>query len=109
MDKTRKSHGILVTGASDDLSPEEVEAAKQIGAMLAREGYGLIVGDWDGVDWLVREAFLESLVKKEQPAQPPRAPSRVFERYRDLARFRAVRSLPAPISQRKSGFPAPSA
>ena len=60
---------ILVTGAASDLSPEEVEVSNQIGAMLAREGYGLIVGDWDGVDWLVKAAFLESLPREKQASR----------------------------------------
>lgn len=60
---------ILVTGAASDLSPEEVEVSNQIGAMLAREGYGLIVGDWDGVDWLVRAAFLESLPSEKHASR----------------------------------------
>jgi hypothetical protein len=37
--------------------------------MLAQEGYGLIVGDWDGVDWLAREAFLEALPEKDHPTR----------------------------------------
>ena len=61
MSSNNRINWILVTGAANDLSPEEVEAASQVGAMLAMEGYGLIVGDWDGVDWLVRSAFLEAL------------------------------------------------
>jgi hypothetical protein len=64
-----KLHWILVTGAANDLSPEEVEAANQIGAMLARQGYGLIVGDWHGVDWLVRAAFLEALPQQIQSSR----------------------------------------
>ncbi len=69
MRRNSRIHWILVTGAADNLSPEEVEAANQVGAMLAREGYGLIVGDWHGVDWLVKAAFLEALPGHEQPAR----------------------------------------
>ena len=55
-----------MTGAASNLSPAEVEVSKQIGAMLAREGYGLIIGDWEGVDWLVKAAFLEALSPEQQ-------------------------------------------
>jgi len=57
----KRLNWILVTGAANDLNHEEVEVAKQVGTMLAREGYGLIVGDWHGVDWSVKTAFLEAL------------------------------------------------
>jgi hypothetical protein len=66
---TPKMHWILVTGAASNLSPEEVEVSQQVGAMLAREGYGLIIGDWDGVDWLVKAAFLEALPLEMQAAR----------------------------------------
>ncbi len=82
MVKDGKIHWILVTGAAGGLNPEEVEAAKNVGTMLAREGYGLVVGDWDGVDWLVREAFLESLSQEQQSA-----------RIKHVANYRRVRPV----------------
>jgi len=57
---------ILVTGASCELEPEEEEIARQIGAMLARNNYALIVGDWNGVDAIVMSAFLELVPAVEQ-------------------------------------------
>jgi len=69
MDPTSEMQWILVTGAASELSSEEVGVSKQIGAMLAREGYGLIVGDWDGVDWIVKAAFLESIPREEQASR----------------------------------------
>jgi len=69
MQTNDKIQWILVTGAADNLNPDEVEVAKQVGAMLAREGYGLIVGDWHGVDWLVRASFLEVLPAEEHSSR----------------------------------------
>jgi|GEM_PF-6523601 len=60
---------ILVTGAALDLTLEEQAAATQVGLTLGRAGYGLIVGDWDGVDWLVRDAFLKVVAPGEQAAR----------------------------------------
>lgn len=57
---------ILVTGASARLMSEEKKAARDVGYMLAREGYGLIIGDWPGVDQLVQQTFLEVVPESEQ-------------------------------------------
>ena len=82
VDRDPVRHWVLVTGASSDLDNREKEAALQIGAMLAREGYGLVVGDWPGVDRLVATAFLEGLEPEKHPA-----------RIRHVANFREGKPL----------------
>ena len=50
-------HWILVAGAFENLSREQERAASDVGRMLGRAGYGLIVGCWSGVDYLVTRSF----------------------------------------------------
>ena len=69
MSHDKVQHWVLVTGAAYDLTKDETEAARNVGTMLAREGYGLIVGDWPGVDQLVASSFLEALPDSEQHAR----------------------------------------
>jgi hypothetical protein len=57
------------TGWRAGLSEKTVWLAQTVGAVLAREGYGLVVGGWHGVDYVAGKAFEESLA-----AVRPRTP-----------------------------------
>src|SRR5262245_37181628 len=48
---------VLVDGASETLSKAHERAAEAVGRMLGRGGYGLIVGRWSGVHFLVTRSF----------------------------------------------------
>ena len=53
---------ILVSGLSKYSLPKEVLwASKAIGRALARKGYGLIVGPYPGVDYVVAEEFTKEV------------------------------------------------
>ena len=54
---TEKIWWVLVAGAFENLSKEHERAASAVGRMLGRAGYGLIVGCWSGVDYLVTRSF----------------------------------------------------
>lgn len=49
------------TGDADLLTPESVWVSQALGEKLAREGYGLIVSGWPGVDEQVGRAYLATL------------------------------------------------
>lgn len=51
------------TGLKYGTPIEDVYAAKAIGAELASNRYGLITGGWDGVDYIVAEAFINQISK----------------------------------------------
>jgi len=53
----RPERWVLVAGAFENLSKEQERAAFAVGRMLGRAGYGLIVGCWSGVDYLVTRSF----------------------------------------------------
>lgn len=60
---------IWVAGTGFDLTEEEVRTAKAVGQFIAEQGYGLITGGWPGVDYLVAEAYyntLESIIDVEK-------------------------------------------
>src|SRR5262245_19887983 len=48
---------VLVAGAFENLSKAHERATTAVGRMLGRGGYGLIVGRWSGVDYLVTRSF----------------------------------------------------
>jgi hypothetical protein len=52
---------VLVAGAFEGLSKEHERAATAVGRMLGRAGYGLIVGRWSDVDYLVTRAFRDAV------------------------------------------------
>jgi hypothetical protein len=52
---------IWVAGTGFRLSEEEVRTAKAVGKFIAEQGYGLITGGWPGVDFLVSEAYYNTL------------------------------------------------
>jgi hypothetical protein len=54
---------VLVTGTGkrDGLTDAELWASEAVGRAFARAGYGLIVGGWPGVDYVVAEEYEESL------------------------------------------------
>jgi hypothetical protein len=54
---TTQTRWVLVAGAFDNLSNAHERAATAVGRMLGRGGYGLIVGCWSGVDYLVTQSF----------------------------------------------------
>jgi len=56
-DPDRPYRWILVAGAFEKLTKEQERAATAVGRMLGRAGYGLIVGCWSGVDYLVTRSF----------------------------------------------------
>lgn len=64
-----KMKWVLVTGASEDLEDTEAQAAREVGVMLATTGYGLIVGDWSGVDEIVAKAFLDMIPERDHAAR----------------------------------------
>jgi len=49
------------TGLKDGTPETDVLVAKAVGEELAKYGYGLVVGGWHGVDYLVTESFLNQL------------------------------------------------
>jgi hypothetical protein len=55
---------ILVVGTSGNLTREEASITEKVGELLAEEGYGLIIGAYDGVDSLAGSSYLEYLRKK---------------------------------------------
>src|ERR1044071_2908339 len=52
---------VLVTGAGVGLHDAERAAARRLGALLGREGYGLIAGTWGGVDEEVTRSFVNAI------------------------------------------------
>jgi predicted Rossmann-fold nucleotide-binding protein len=52
---------IWMAGTGFLLSEEEVRTAKAVGKFIAEQGYGLITGGWPGVDFLVSEAYYNTL------------------------------------------------
>jgi hypothetical protein len=70
--KTMPRRWIRVVGtAIYELRPEVLHISPLLGVMLAREGYGLIVGGFPGVDHVVASRFVEEL----EESQPHRADS----------------------------------
>jgi hypothetical protein len=51
------------TGLVDGTPIEDINAARAIGAELARSRYGLITGGWAGVDHIATEAFVTQLTR----------------------------------------------
>jgi hypothetical protein len=62
-DSTLARRWILVagTGLKDGTPETDVLAAKAVGEELAKYGYGLVVGGWHGVDYIVTKSFLNQL------------------------------------------------
>ncbi|HEX7939475.1 MAG TPA: hypothetical protein VF483_10855, partial [Gemmatimonadaceae bacterium] len=54
---------IAGTGLVDGTPIEDINAARAIGAELARHRYGLITGGWDGVDYIATDAFVKQLTR----------------------------------------------
>jgi hypothetical protein len=52
---------IWVAGSGFELTEEEVRTAKAVGQFIAEQGYGLVTGGWPGVDYLVAEAYYNTL------------------------------------------------
>jgi hypothetical protein len=54
---------ILVAGTGLAFGTPEIDSlvAKAVGVELAKHRYGLVVGGWHGVDYLVTESFLNEL------------------------------------------------
>ena len=44
---------VWVVGSAHSLQGDAQRATRRLGSQLARHGFGLIVGDWEGVDELV--------------------------------------------------------
>ncbi len=67
--KPFKNKWVLVAGTGYDskISPAESHGCAAIGAMLAKEGYGVICGGWDGVDKRICEAYDRVLLASNQP------------------------------------------
>ena len=63
LDETPKF--ILVAGSGTGQIPEsQYWLSDELGKGLAREGYGLVVGGWPGVDYLVTRSFVETLTNE---------------------------------------------
>jgi hypothetical protein len=55
---------VLVAGLGTyELPIKVLETSERLGEMLAKEGYGLIVGGWQGVDHVVARQFMEVLTQ----------------------------------------------
>jgi len=112
-------HWILVAGAHENLSKEHKRAAETVGRMLGRAGYGLIVGRWSGVDYLVTRSFRDAVGREfssrflqidttggpERAPKPERVSARRlldprdpdgFEEYSEAAVLRADAGLVVP-------------
>lgn len=66
MDATR---WVLVagTGRQQGLPPAVQRLALALGRALAEQGFGLVVGGWPGVDYLVAEGFAQALAARRRP------------------------------------------
>ncbi len=49
------------TGSQVGVPQEDIRAARAVGEELARNRYGLVTGGWHGVDYMVTEAFVNTL------------------------------------------------
>jgi len=49
------------TGLSTGVPSEDIWAARAVGEELARNRYGLVTGGWQGVDYMVTKAYVETL------------------------------------------------
>jgi len=59
---------VLVAGTGRyKLSEAENWASKEIGKAIAGKEYGLVVGGWQGVDYVVAQAFADELRRKGKP------------------------------------------
>lgn len=55
---------VLVAGTGTyELRKEEIWPSQYLGHALARDGYGLVVGGWQGVDHIVTQSFAEMLAQ----------------------------------------------
>jgi hypothetical protein len=62
------SRWILVAGTGRiDLPPEVNWAARAVGAATAAAGFGLVVGGWEGVDYVTAEAFATGMTHSRIP------------------------------------------
>lgn len=68
MNKQDEVRWVLVAGLSESELPDEVHLASEaVGRALARKGYGLVVGGFDGVDRVVPSTFAEELRAMNRP------------------------------------------
>lgn len=55
------------TGRQQGLSNAVLQLARALGGALAEQGYGLVVGGWPGVDYLVAQGYAQALEAKKLP------------------------------------------
>jgi predicted Rossmann-fold nucleotide-binding protein len=59
---------VLVAGTGKyNLSEEELFISKEIGSAIAKENFGLVVGGWAGVDYMVAESFAKEMKSQDKP------------------------------------------
>lgn len=64
----RPARWVLVAGVGrHDIPPAAVAAARAVGQELATRGYGLVIGGWEGVDYLAAEAFAKVIARQGKP------------------------------------------
>jgi hypothetical protein len=64
----RPSRWVLVAGVGrPSIPPETVRVASAVGTALVRRGYGLIVGGWEGVDYVAAAAFAAVIKESRKP------------------------------------------
>jgi hypothetical protein len=64
----RPSRWVVVAGVGRAHIPAAaVRVARAVGSALGRRGYGLIVGGWEGVDYVAAEAFAAEIAARRRP------------------------------------------
>lgn len=64
----RPSRWVLVAGVGRRQIPERAAlVARRVGRRLAEDGYGMVVGGWEGVDYVAAEAFAEVMRQRRMP------------------------------------------
>ena len=78
---------VLVAGTGNYELPDSILwTSKAVGARLARHGYGLVVGGWSGVDYVVAEEYAKEIQRKG--ARVRDSLIQVVPHNSDLPRFR---------------------
>lgn len=64
----RPARWVLIAGVGQyHIPPAAATVAKAVGRELATRGYGLVLGGWEGVDYLTAEAFAKVIARQGRP------------------------------------------